>query len=440
MAKVSISKLEIDQNVSRTVKTTGITKVVKLPKGKTKMATTKNTFPLTYRKPTAVKMLRTIVHRLKRKKGQFTEVSIQDRLNELFDPSNVKWHKHIALLLKKGIKYDRNLRIRFAMVKLKDIFIDDDIQRNMDPDHIVKIANVENFRVPFMSAIQGTKEVGKWRFHSTNAQHTVVFEAALAYHGLWDGYDGDWLELDVPFLYIETDDRSMARQAFRILNGKFSKAIGPYDHHKIEVLSYRVDGNMETENKQSAELQRICEDNGFEPISEDDEENAGHPMSITHISAMRKYKEKPLHWEFILKNHAKYWPNIKLHGMEIDFYGFMYEYFKMKMKVDVYSSEFEKEFLNPIHAVIQTLCSTPEQYNTESTNTFKRWYAKTWDVSLDEADKKVDAQAPFVLIMKMYSNLGGTHSLPDIVDLYDNPKAGDLTKYLSAPVKKALKQ
>ena len=400
--------------------------------------TTYNPFPLIYKKPAAAKLYRKIIHRLKRTKGQYTEISIQDRLNELFDPINSKWHKHISLLLKKGIKYDRKLRIKFAMVKLKDIFIDDDIQRDMDPDHIVKIANIENFRVPFMSAIQGTKEVGKWRFHSTNAQHTVVLEAALAFHGLWDGYDGDWMELEVPFLYIETNDRSLARQAFRVLNGKFSKTISPYDHHKNEVLSYRVDGNMETENKQSAVLQEICEDNGFEPISEDDMENVGHPKSITHISAMRKYKTKPNHWEFILKTHGTYWSNIKLHGMEIDLYGFMYEYFKVKMKVDIYSAKFKKEFLDPYHATMQQIFSTPEILSAESANTFKRWYAKTWDCSIDEAEKKIDAQASFVLLMKIYRNLGGVHQLPDIVDLYDNTKAGDLTRQLSNPIKKAL--
>jgi hypothetical protein len=39
----------------------------------------------------------------------------------------------------------------------------------------------------------------------------------------------------------------------------------------------------------------------------------------------------------------------------------------------------------------------------------------------------------------MYRQLGGAHQLPDIVDLYDNTKAGDLTKHLSAPIKKAMK-
>jgi len=422
----------------KSTKVTTNTKLKSKPARSTMANTTYNPFPFVYTKPSVTKLYRQIIHRLKRKKGQFTEVSIQDRLNELFDPSNTKWHKHVAMLLKKQIKYDRSLRIKFAMVKLKDIFIDDDIQRDMDSEHIVKIANVENFRVPFMSAIQGVKEPKKWRFHSTNAQHTVVLEAALAYHGLWDGYTGDWEELEVPFLYIETDDRSLARQAFRVLNGKFSKKIEPYDLHKIEVLSYRVDGNTDTENKQAAELQTICEDNGYEPISDMDLDNAGHPKAITHVSAMRKYKEKPKHWEFILKTHSEYWPNIQLHGMEIDFYGFMYDYFKVKMKVDIYGNRFKTQFLDPLHAIMQQVFQNPQLLASESANTFKRWYAKTWDCSVDEATN-VEAQASFVLLLKVYRNLGGMQELPDIVDLYDNNKAGDLTKHLSAPIKKALK-
>lgn len=412
----------------------------KKPQSSKLAKTTYNPFPLTFAKPKQIKTLVKIIHRLKRVKGQYSEASIEDRLKQLFDPANGSWHKHIAALKKKGTKYDRKLRLKFAMVKLRDIFIDDDIQRDLDIKHLVKIANMNRFRVEFMSAIQGTKEVGKWRFHSTNAQHTVVLEAALAYNELWDGFDGDWRDLEVPFTYIETNDRSFARQQFDIFNGKNSKPIGPADHHRIEVLSYRVDGNMDTEYKQAHELQQICEDNGYEPLTGPDDENNGHPKAISHVSAMRKYKGKPDNWEFILKTHAKYWPNIQLHGMEIDLYGFMYDYFAIKMKVNVYSKAFEKDFLDPFHAVIQTLFTTPENLSSESANTFKRWYAQTWDVTVDEADSKVDAQASFVLLMKIYRNLGGTHKLPDIVDLYDNQRAGDLTKHLSNPIKSAIKK
>lgn len=395
-------------------------------------------FPLAYTKPKTIKQLRKIVHRLIRKKGEYLEVSVKERLEQLCDPSNGSWHKHIAALQKKGIKYNRLLRVKFDMVKIKDIFIDDDIQRELDVKHVVKIANIDRFRVEFMSPIQGTKEVGKWRFHSTNAQHTLVLEAAIAAYKLWEGYDGDWQELEVPFIYIETNDRSFARRQFDVYNGKYSKPLGPADHHKMKVLFYRVDGNLDTEYKEAAELQSICEENGYEPLYGEEDENRGHPKCISHVSAMRKYKGKPLHWEFILKTHSKYWPNIELHGMEIDLYGYMYEYFKVKQKTNVYSKSFEKEFLEPVHAIIQCLFSSPEQLSSESANTFKRWYAKTWDVNVDDADNKVEAQASFVLLMKIYRDLGGTHTLPEIVDLYDNTRAGDLTKYLSPAIKKAM--
>lgn len=393
-------------------------------------------FPFQYKKPAAVKMLRKIIHRLKRKKGEYLEFSIEDRLNDLF--TNPKWQSHLKALTKKQQAYLRKHRIKFAYVKLRDIFIDDDIQRQLDVAHVIKIGNIKKFQVPFMSAIQGTKS-SDGKFHATNAQHTVVYEAALAYHGLWEDYVGDWRDLEVPFLYIETDDRSLARRSFQVLNGKNSLPISPYDWHKLEVLCYRVDGNTDSENVQSAKLQSICEENGFEPISEFDEENAGHPKAITHISAMRKYKDKPEHWEFILKCHAKYWPNYQLHGMEIDFYGFMYEYFKKKMNVDVYSTKFEKDFLNPVHGMIQSLFTSPENLSNESANTFKRWWSTTWQLSLDEAQNSVEAQGSFVLILKMYRLANGSHALPDIVDLYESVIGGDLTKHLPSNIKKIFK-
>lgn len=395
-------------------------------------------FPLTFTKAKVNKSLQKVIHRLIRKKGQYTEVSIVERLDELMDPSNSKWHKHVKNLIKRGITYDRKLRIKYALVKLKDIFIDDDIQRNMDPDHIVKIGNIKNFNVEFMSAIQGTKEEGVWRFHSTNAQHTVVYEAALAYHGLWDGFTGDWKELEVPFLYIETNDRSLARRAFQVLNGKFSKTISAYDEHKIEVLSYRVDGNLDPDNVKAAKIQKICEENGYEPISEEDAENKGNSKAITHVSAMRKYKDKPEHWEFILRSHATYWPNIQLHGMEIDLYGFVYEYFKVKMGVDVYSTKFERTFMNPFHAIIQIGFAAPGTLSAEATATFTKWYATTWDMSEDDSKNKIEAQTSLVLLMKLYRKLGGTHPLPDIVDMYDSQRAGDITKYVKPSIRKNL--
>jgi hypothetical protein len=183
---------------------------------------------------------------------------------------------------------------------------------------------------------------------------------------------------------------------------------------------------------------KICEDNGFEPIADTDEENMGLPGAITHISAMLDYKNKPTHWEFIVKTHRKYWPNIQLHGMEVDLYGFVYDY--MRRNNDVYSEDFEKQFLIPFHAIIQQLFGMPDNLGVESANTFKRWWAKTWDRTVDEGNNKVEAEASFVLMLKLYRKLGGTIALPDIVDLYDNDKAGDLTDFLPEGVLTVVKK
>ena len=79
------------------------------------------TFPLPFKKPTPIKMDRKIKHRLKRKKGEYSTATISDRLNQLFDAGNSSWHNHMKKIEKKGKTYDRNLRVKFAMVKIKNI-------------------------------------------------------------------------------------------------------------------------------------------------------------------------------------------------------------------------------------------------------------------------------------------------------------------------------
>ncbi len=393
-------------------------------------------FPITFTKSTPIPLARTIRHDLKRKKGEYRTSSVADLVLGPLS-SNTEWQKHIKKLLADGVTYSRDQRIKFKAVKVRDIFVDDDVQRSLSPKHCADIGNPETFKVSYLSAIQCIKIPGKDEYHSFNAQHTVVVEAAYAFNGIWAGYDGDWLDLEVPVTYIETDDRSEARQAFRVFNGHGALKISPYHMHKTDVLIYRVDGNLDLEFKQAHALQEITESLGFEFQSDNpDDPNIGLPGCITHISAAQKYYDRPNHWRFILSTHKKYWPNLQLAGMEIDLYGFMYEY--MSKIADVNSPEFEKEFLEPVHAIIQNLFQTPAVFGVDSSNTFKRWYAKTWDV--DEKKSKVDAQGSFVLLLKMYRKLKGTHKLPDIIDLYDNQKAGDVTAYLPDAAKKVLKK
>ena len=367
-----------------------------------------------------------LVHSLKRKKGEYRVYTIDELVQKLENFSG--WQDHIQTLLRKGVVYSRDQRISFKLVKLRDIRIDDDIQRSLDPAHCVSIGNPETFKVSFMSSIQCVKLPGKEEYHSINAQHTLVLEAAYAYRRIWNLPNlENYLDMEVPVSYVETSNRADARKAFKVYNGKGGKRISQYHEHFQNTIMYRVDGDGDKECFQAHELQSIMEELDYEFQSDDlFDPNIGHPRCITHVSASRKYYGKPNHWRFILTMHDKYWPNQQLSGMEIDLYGLMYEY--MNKIADVYSEEFQSTFLDPVHAIIQQFFFSPQNFGVESGNTYRRWYSATYSVT--EKDAKVEAQGSFVLLLKMYKNMNGTQPLPSIVDLYDNTVAGDVTSYL----------
>lgn len=389
-------------------------------------------FPIKFTAPKVEKMNRKIVHRLNRKKGEYDTITVADRLKQFTSPENTRWHREVKRLKERGITFSRNERIQLKNVKIKHIVIDEDIQRALDTKHVNNIFTGMNFDVRFMAPILAVKIPGKEEYHCTDGQHTLVLEAAMARYHLWEDVDSVE-EMEVPVCYIETEDRSCFRPFFGLINGKGKKKLDAYDEHRIEVHCYRLDNNIsDPEYKQAHILQKICEDNGCEPIISRDIDNHGLPGTITHVSAMRKFKNKPHVWEFIVKMNRKYWTNLVMEGMEIDFYGFIYEYMTQIKGVDVYSKEFEKAFLNPIHAIIQKFFTIPKNLSEESAGTYKRWFVNTWSRDFDDYIT-VPAEATFVLMLKLYQKFGGTHPIPDVVDQFTSNK-GDLIDFLPSNI------
>lgn len=379
-----------------------------------------------------------VIHTLKRKEGEFTSSSIADRVKLLEDPTNKKWHNTIAkwkndIATGKIEKPKRKNRIKFKMVKVKQIDIDDDTQRPLDREWVAHIANPMNFEVEYMSPIQCIYDPDRDRFIAINAQHTVVMETAFAYHGIWDEFDGDFNELEVPVVYVESDSRALMRMGFRILNGENQKKIEPYIDHKILVLSKRVDGATEKEAVQAAAIQTINEEEGYEPISNIDKNLKNEPWAIRCISEMMKHYDSPDRWRFILRTHRKYFPNISMEVMECDLYGFMYDYFCNEMKVDVYSKQFEEDFLTPAMSIIQEFFVIPSTFGNDSAHTQIRWRAAKYNRSIDDKEsKKIDAEGSFIYLLKLYRHFGGTQNLPAIVNNYDEKKPGDLLKHVDS--------
>jgi len=400
-------------------------------------------FPLTYKKPKVLKYSKSLVHRLLRKKNEYSTTNAMDRLHEFLNSDRVQVQKHFDQLKKEGKMYSRKQRVKFELVKIKDINIDDDIQRELDHGHVLKIGDPDIFAVPFMSVITGSKD-SRGKYHSSNGQHTLIYEAALSYHGLWYDYDGDVEELTVPFVYIETDDRSILRYDWYVRNGMASKKPQPYDHHRVEVLCWRVDDKKDQKYKNAHLIQKVCEEEGYEPISEFDFENIDHPKAIKAVDQMRKYaktSEKRDAWRFMLRTHAQNFPNRQIHQMEITLFCELYKYMTNIEEVDVYSNSFQKDFMEPFIAIMQTFFKGgPDNLASESTATYTKWFAAEWNLDPSTDEIGVDKFASLVLMLKLYVALGGNHTVPDIVNNFKSTKSGDLLKYLSKSITQDLKK
>lgn len=433
---VKIKDLVVDTNISRTPidaqAEIHVSKTSKKKLEKFVASVSKVTFPYTFEFSTPKG--RKVIHNLIREKGEYSSVTVADRLVQLELPENKTWHTVIKKWkedISKGIrkKPSRKLRVQFANVKIKDITIDDDIQRDMDPNWVASIANPKTFEVDYMSTIQCIYDPKKKKYISINAQHTMVLEAAFAHHNLWDGFKGDPMELEVPVAFIKTSNRAKARMAFRIFNGKGQKKIEPYVDHKNLVFAYRVDESDEPDAILAAAIQTINEEEGFEPISSTDIKHKSQPWAIDCIAEMQQHYKKPDRWRFVLNTHCRYFPNIKLDIMECDLYGFMYDYFT-DLGYDVYSKKFRNEFLDPSLAVIQEFFQTPHNFGADSKHTQIRFQAKRYSRTINSKDNKVEDEGSFIYLLKLYRFFGGQHELPAIVHNMNEATAGDLLDHI----------
>lgn len=377
------------------------------------------------------------IHVLKRKKGEYISATVADRLAQLTDPKNTKYHSTI-LKWKEDVaagrrkKPSRKDRVRFANVKVKDIIIDDDIQRDMDPNWVASILNPNEFETEFMSTIYCMYDPKTKTYISINAQHTLIAEVALTENNLWDDLDnwnGDIMELEVPVTYFMSSSRAKCRKGFEVYNGR-QKTIEPYVTHKMLVLAYRVDDDRKDKEAFKAhQIQTINEEEGFEPISKDNKKSKKYSWAITCVAEMKSHYDRADRWRFVLRTHKRYWPNIQLEIAEVDLYGFIYDYFT-DLGYDVYSTEFNEQFLDPCMALIWKFFTTPHGFAGDSSNVQKRFgSAKT---GLLEDKVKIDDNGSCVYLMKLYRHFGGSHELPLYVNNLTEARIGDLLDYVDA--------
>ena len=168
--------------------------------------------------PSTTKQSRKVVNQLDRDPNEFYVKTIADRLKEVNKPNNQGIHDAVEDYYKLGTSFSITQLPQHKMVPIKNILIDEDIQREMDTMHITNI--LKGFDPRRVNPIFAVKEPNEEIYHCTDGQHTVVTLAKLAQADLIDEVEHeDWDDFEVDVLYVETDDRSFAREHFAFING-----------------------------------------------------------------------------------------------------------------------------------------------------------------------------------------------------------------------------
>ena len=321
-------------------------------------------------------------------------VPLADRVTEL--QTYKGWQKLIAEYQKQGIQIDPKLRPLIKMIKLKFLFIDEDIQRALDSKHCTNIAGIGNFNPMYLQVFYCVKVPGAEEYHSVDAQHTATLVAALIDAGMFTG-ETDWREVEMPVLYMETHSKAFARKAFALINGKGKKKISPWYEHRTKVMSARIDNSQDLEDQEALRKQVICEKYECYPV---DKESpfVGLPGTFTHMQALNLDDDI---LEMACKFHNEYFHYDEINGSLWFMTEDLFKAFKAaKIKIT-------DKFLGELAGILQGYFAGLAQFHEAVHSAHTQWGEHTYGYEVSWQDDAIAA----VLVL-LYQRLGGTQRIP----------------------------
>jgi hypothetical protein len=342
------------------------------------------------RKPNVMKNL----NPLKQKSSRI--VALIDRVKEL---QNYKgWQKLIAEYQKQGIQINPNLRPLIKMVKLKFLFIDEDIQRALDAKHCTNIASIGTFNPMYLQVFYCVKVPGKEEYHSVDAQHTATLVAALIDAGVFTG-ETDWQEVEMPVLYMETNNKAFARKAFALINGKGKKKISAWYDHRTKVMSVRIDNSTDEDDIEAERKQSICEKYNCYPVDKEHDSLIGKPGTFTHMQALNLDDDI---LEMACKFHDTYFHFDEING---SLWFIIEDLFKAFKAANIKITE---EFLSELAGILQGYFMGLAGFHKAVHSAHKKW--GKYYYGYEEFPWQDEAIAS--VLMLLYQRLGGTQRIP----------------------------
>ena len=329
-------------------------------------------------------------------------VALADRVAQL--QTYKGWQRLIAEYQKQGIQIDPKLRPLIKMVKLKLLFIDEDIQRALDAKHCTSIAGIGNFNPMYLQVFYCVKIPGQEEYHSVDAQHTATLVAALIDAGVFTD-ETDWREVEMPVLYMETNSKAFARKAFALINGKGKKKISAWYEHRTKVMSARIDQSNDDDDQEALTKQEICEKYDCYPVDKESD-FIGLPGTFTHMQALSLDNEI---LEMACKFHNDYFHYDEING---SLWFMMEDLFKAFKAAKIKITD---KFLGELAGILQGYFAGLAGFHEAVHHAHRQWGEHTYGYEVSWQDEAIAA----VLVL-LYQRLGGTQRIPKpLLDRFD---------------------
>lgn len=360
---------------------------------------------------------------LERSPGQYKQSSIEDLVNKVNIGNNIDFLSALERYQKLGTKfYPANFAVS-KMVPLGQLWSDEDIQRPLDVPHATHI--FAYFDEQRAQSIQCVKTPGKEEYTIVNGQHTATDIALVVSNGLMEGWKAkDWKKYEVQVSYIETSDRSKARETFALLNGEMSKEITIFDNWKQHYLSVVLDNSANPKYLHTAKLIQILKAYNCTPLP-DGHNDAGEPGAVTHLNAVETAAKNGDYDRliFVASNRDNFWNNLPVDNTEFGFYGSLYDLTEEE-NILRDTKEFLK-FIEDMHAVVQKVFRGMPKLKKSVTSAYKKY---RYDQFVDK-----NASVPFNVALyvtyKVYKMLGGQFDIAPLNSMYVHQKV-DIVDYL----------
>jgi len=338
------------------------------------------------------------------RRGTGKTVSLQDRIDKL--EQDAVWKKAMKAWQIENKKVDIKRMPKVAMVKLGQIEIDEDIQRQLDEKHCAnKIADVHLFDPALLQTLQCIK-TSKGKYKSVDGQHTASTVAGLISAGYFEGVT-DWREFEFPVQYIETDNLAFARRAFSILNGKGKKKQSAYQQLRNAVFIVRID--KDKTDDEDVELEKkvaVAESHNCFPV-EADSDLAKYPGTFTNIATFKTLNESEL--EVACGWHNKYFHYESAHV------SLFFIYRDLCRQFDSAKLKLTPTLQEELAALVQNLFGNLSQFQESVTEAHRRWTVKRYGYQASWDD---DAYA--CALIQLYQHFGGKEKVaPTLLDHFD---------------------